>query len=57
MIIVEKVHCYLHSLETGNLQLTELEAARWLSLEVIDSVKRRSADLLVVEALKKEMKK
>ena len=51
------MHRFMCSLETGDLQLIEHEAARWLSLEDIDSVKWLPAYLLVVEALKKEMKK
>ena len=49
-----KMHCYLCSLVTDALHLNEHEAARWLTKDELDSVKWLPADLVVVEAIKKE---
>jgi 8-oxo-dGTP diphosphatase len=46
------MHCYLCSLLTETLHLNEHEAARWLTKDVLDSVKWLPADLLVLDALK-----
>ena len=45
------MHCYLCSLMTEALQLNEHEAARWLTMDELDSVKWLPADVNVVEAL------
>ena len=48
------MHCYLCSLLTEALHLTEHEAAKWLSKDELDSVKWLPADLEVVERIKDE---
>ena len=48
------MHCYWCSLVTEALHLNEHEAARWLANEELDSVDWLPADLLVVEAIKKQ---
>ena len=47
------MHCYLCSLLTEALHLNEHEAAKWLTKDVLDSVKWLPADLEVIKALKK----
>ena len=47
------MHCYLCSLLTEALHLNEHEAAKWLTLDELDSVEWLPADLKVIEALKK----
>ena len=47
------MHCYLCSLLTEALHLNEHEAAKWLAMEEIDSVKWLPADLEVVDNLKR----
>ena len=46
------MHCYLCSLLTEALHLNEHEAAKWLTKDVLDSVKWLPADMLVIDALK-----
>ena len=46
------MHCYLGSLLTEALHLNEHEAARWLSIEDLDSVKWLPADMQVIEVMK-----
>lgn len=46
------MHCYLCSLLSGDLQLNEHEAAKWLKGEEWDSVKWLPADLKAIENLK-----
>ncbi len=46
------MHCYLCSLLTEALHLNEHEAARWLSMEDLDSVKWLPADMQVIEVMK-----
>ena len=46
------MHCYLCSLLTEALHLNEHEAARWLSIEDLDSVKWLPADMQVIEVMK-----
>ena len=48
------MHCYWCSLVTEALHLNEHEAARWLTSYELDSVDWLPADLLVVEAIKKQ---
>lgn len=45
------MHCYLCSLLTDALHLNEHEAARWLSMEELDSVRWLPADMLIIEKL------
>ena len=47
------MHCYLCSLVTEALHLNEHEAARWLTSEGLDSVDWLPADLVVVDAIRK----
>ncbi len=49
--------CFLCRVISGSLTLKEHEAARWLSLEEIDSVDWLPADRIVVEALKNRERK
>ena len=46
-----RMHCYICSVEAGELVLTEHEAARWLDLESIWSVDWLPADVDVVKQL------
>lgn len=46
------MHCYLCHVKKGHLELKEHEAARWLTKELLDSVKWLPADLSVVDRLK-----
>ena len=48
------MHCYLCSLLTEALHLNEHEAARWLSIEDLDSVKWLPADMQVIEVMKRK---
>ena len=48
------MHCYLCHVESGNLTLKEHEAAKWLSLNELDSVQWLPADWEVIEMLKGE---
>ena len=48
------MHCYICKIKTGSLMLLEHEAARWLTLEELDSIKWLPADVLVVESLKRQ---
>ncbi|MBR0165263.1 MAG: (deoxy)nucleoside triphosphate pyrophosphohydrolase [Prevotella sp.] len=45
------MHCYLCSLLTEAMHLNEHEAARWLGMDELDSVKWLPADLEVVEKI------
>ena len=47
------MHCYLCTIENGSLTLLEHEAAKWLSLEQLDSITWLPADLLVIAELQK----
>ncbi len=47
-----KMHCFLCKMKKGNLTLLEHEAAKWLNLETLDTVKWLPADEIVVEVLK-----
>ena len=46
------MHCYLCSLKSERITLTEHEAARWLAYDELDSVEWLPADVEVVAALK-----
>lgn len=47
-----KMHCYLCSLTSEALHLNEHEAARWLSMDELESVKWLPADIQVIKELK-----
>ncbi len=47
--------CFLCRLESGELTLTEHEAARWLKAEELDDVGWLPADEAVVEMIRKEV--
>ena len=47
--------CFLCHLESGELTLTEHEAARWLKAEELDEVDWLPADTVVVEMIRKEV--
>ena len=49
------MHCYKCSLLTEALHLNEHEAARWLTIKEIDSVRWLPAVILVVISLKKQL--
>lgn len=49
------MHCFVCRLLNENLQLLEHEAARWLSLQEIDSVRWLPADVVCCERLKEAM--
>lgn len=46
------MHCYLCCVESGMIELREHKSARWLTVELLDSVEWLPADLEVVENLK-----
>ena len=46
------MHCYWCSIESGSLTLKEHEAARWLTMEQINSVDWLPADRIVVDEIK-----
>ena len=48
-----KMHCFWCHVESGSLTLKEHEAAKWLSLSMLDSVDWLPADKAVVEKIKK----
>ena len=45
------MHCYWCSIESGSLTLKEHEAARWLTMEQINSVDWLPADKIVVDEI------
>ena len=45
------MHCYLCSIEAGEIVLREHKSARWLTEELLDSVEWLPADMEVVEML------
>ena len=47
------MHCYLCSIETGEIELREHKSACWLTSETLDSVEWLPADKEVVEILAK----
>ena len=47
------MHCFVCRIKTGQLTLTEHEAAKWLTIETIDTVKWLPADKEVVHMLKR----
>ncbi len=48
------MHCYFCTIIGGQLSLLEHEEARWLGIDELDSVKWLTADIEVVDALKKK---
>lgn len=50
------MHCYLCTIENGSLTLLEHEAAKWLSLEQLDSVTWLPADQIVIAELQNKSK-
>ena len=46
------MHCYLCSIESGEIELREHKSARWLTVDMLDSEEWLPADLEVVEMLK-----
>ena len=48
------MHCFVCRIKTGKLTLTEHEAAKWLTMETIDTVKWLPADKEVVDMLKRQ---
>ena len=50
------MHCYLCTIENGSLTLLEHEAAKWLSLDQLDSITWLPADLLVIAELQNKSK-
>lgn len=46
------MHCFLCTVQSGNLVLKEHEAARWLTKESLDTVEWLPADLGLIEKLK-----
>ncbi len=49
------MHCYWCEVVNGELCLLEHEAARWLSVEQLDSVKWLPADEVVIDKLKVQL--
>ncbi len=49
------MHCYWCEVVDGELSLLEHEAARWLSVEQLDSVKWLPADEVVIDKLKAQL--
>lgn len=47
------MHCYLCNIESGEIELREHKAARWLTVESLDSVEWLPADKEVIELLEK----
>ena len=50
------MHCFWCHIESGGLVLKEHEAAKWLSLDELESVEWLPADLEVVENIKNQIK-
>ena len=46
------MHCYLCGIKFGEIELREHKSARWLTIEILDSVKWLPADKDVIEKLK-----
>ncbi len=46
------MHCYLCRVESGQLELNEHEAAKWLSKDELESVNWLPADKIIIEKLK-----
>lgn len=50
-----RMHCYLCSLATDNIELREHKSARWLTAETLDTVKWLPADKEVIDKMKEIM--
>ena len=50
------MHCYLCTIENGSLTLLEHEAAKWLSLDQLDSITWLPADQIVIAELQNKSK-
>ena len=46
------MHCYLCSIESGEIELREHKSARWLTVESLDSVEWLPADKGIINKLK-----
>lgn len=46
------MHCYICSIVSGEIELREHKSARWLTIDMLDSVEWLPADMEVVELLK-----
>ena len=46
------MHCYLCSVESGEIELREHKSARWLTVKLLDSVEWLPADKEIIEVLK-----
>ena len=51
------MHCYLCSVESGLIELREHKSARWLTVELLDSVEWLPADKEIINKLNKHCKK
>lgn len=51
------MHCYVCSLESGSIRLTEHEASRWLTKETLNTVNWLPADLVLLDKITHELKK
>lgn len=51
-----KMHCFFCSVKQGNLVLKEHEAAKWLTLETLDSVDWLPADLSLIEKIRESLR-
>lgn len=47
--------CFWAEVVSGNLELKEAEAAKWLTKEELDSVEWLPADITLIEKIKREM--
>lgn len=52
-----KMHCYLCSIVSGDIELREHKSARWLTAQKLDSVEWLPADTEVTEILKQNYQK
>lgn len=48
--------CFWAKVESGELVLKEAEAARWLTVDELDSVQWLPADLILIEKIRKTMR-
>ena len=49
------MRCYWCEVISGELELKEAEAARWVSKDTIDSVEWLPADVMIIEKIKKSL--
>lgn len=50
------MHCYFATIEDGNLELKEHEAAKWLNVDDLYSVDWLPADLLIIDEIIKYLR-